>query len=101
MSGNPLVNMMSNGGPMAMLNNSPIGKMISIMKSGGNPQAIVQQMMGQNPEFDDLVNSLNGKDQSQVNDMISNLAKEKGVDLHQLVNQLGVPNNVVKHLGIE
>lgn len=102
MSGNPLLSMMGGNNPMAaMMQNSPIGKMISLMKSGGNPQALVQQMMGQNKEFGDLINSLNGKDQSQVNDMIANMAKEKGVDLKQLATGLNMPPEVAKKFGIE
>ncbi len=102
MAGNPLLSMMGGNNPIAnMMQNNPVMQMVNMLKNGKNPQAFVQQMMGQNPQFGQMVNSLNGKDQSQVNDMISNLAKEKGVDLHQLVNQLGVPEDVVKNLGIE
>lgn len=100
MSGNPLLSMMGNGGPMAMFQNSPIGQMISMMRNGQNPQALVQQMMNQNKDFGNLVNSLNGKDQSQINDIISKTAKERGVDLNQLAKEIGMPLEIAKNFGI-
>lgn len=95
MTGNPLL-----GGPMAMLQNSPIGKLISMMQAGQNPQALVQQLMNQNPDFANVVNSFNGKDQNQVNDMIANAAKQKGVDLKQLATQIGMPPDIARKYGI-
>lgn len=83
-----------------MLQNSPIGKLISMMQAGQNPQALIQQMMGQNQEFGNAVNSLNGKDQNQINDMIANAAKQKGVDLKQLATQIGMPPEIAKKYGI-
>lgn len=102
MAGNPLLSMMNGNNPMAaMMQNNPIMQMVNMMRNGGNPQALVQQMMGQNKEFENLVNSLNGKDQSQVNDMIAKMAKEKGVDLKQLATGLNMPPEVAKKFGIE
>lgn len=102
MAGNPLLSMMGGNNPMAnMMQNNPIMQMIHMMKNGGNPQALIQQMMGQNKEFGNVINSLNGKDQSQVNDMIANMAKEKGVDLSQLASQIGMPKEVASKFGIE
>lgn len=100
MSGNPLLSMMGGNGPMAILQNSPIGQMLSMMRNGQNPQALVQQMMGQNKDFGNLVNSLNGKDQSQINDMISKTAKERGIDLSSLAKQIGLPPDVAKKFNI-
>lgn len=102
MAGNPLLSMMGNNNPMAaMMQNSPIGKMISIMKSGGNPQALVQQMMGQNPEFGNMVNSLNGKSDSDVGNMINKMAQEKGVNMGELLKSIGAPDSVVQKYGIK
>lgn len=101
MAGNPLLSMMGGNNPMAaMMQNSPIGKMISLMKSGGNPQALVQQMMGQNKEFGNLINSLNGKDQSQVNDMLAKAANQKGINLTELAKNIGLPPDIAKNFNI-
>ncbi len=102
MAGNTLLSIIGGNKPIAnKIQNKPNIQMVNMMKNGGNPQALVQQMMGKNPEFGNLVNSLNGKDQSQVNDMIANLAKQKGVDLKQLADQLGMPESAKKMYGIE
>lgn len=101
MNGNPLLSMMNGNNPMAnMMQNNPIFQMINMMKNGGNPQQLVQQMMGQNKEFGNIVNSLNGKDQNQVNEMIANMAKEKGVNLKELAKNIGMPKDVMKKFNI-
>lgn len=102
MAGNPLLSMMGGNNPMTnMMQNNPIMQMINMMKNGGNPQALIQQMMGQNKEFGNVINSLNGKDQSQVNEMIAKIAKEKGVDLGQLAASLNMPPEIAKKFEIE
>lgn len=102
MSGNPLLNMMGNGGPMAMLQNNPLMQIINMAKSGnGNPMQMIQQMASRNPQMQQVLQMVNGKDQNQLNELIANTAKEKGVDLKQLADQLGMPESARKSLGIE
>lgn len=102
MSGNPLVNQMNTSNFMAGIQNSPIMKIAQMMKSGGNPQALLQQMMGgNNAQMQQVMQMMNGKDQNQINELIANTAKEKGVDLKQLAAQMGMPENARKLYGIE
>lgn len=97
MAGNPLVNMMGN----AMMQNNPLMQIVNMAKSGnGNPMQMIQQMAGQNPQMQQVMQMVSGKDQSQVNDMIAKMAQEKGVDLSQLANQIGMPADIQKKFGI-
>lgn len=102
MSGNPLVNMMAGGNPIqAMLQNSPIGQVLNMIKSGGNPQDLIQQMMSKNPQMQQAMQMINNKDQNQINKFIANTAKEKGVDLTELAGQIGMPPEIAKKYGID
>lgn len=103
MAGNPLVSMMGGNNPMAaMMQNNPIMQIINMAKSGkGNPMQMIQQMAGQNPQMKQAMDMMNGKDQNQVNEMIANMSKEKGINLSQLASQLGMPKSAAEHLGIK
>lgn len=95
MAGNPLL-----GGPMAMLQNSHIGQLITMKMSGQDPMPYVQKMMGQNADFGSAINAMNGKDQSQINDMMAKAAKDRGVDLTQVAKQINLPPDVAKRFNI-
>lgn len=98
MAGNPLLSMI--GGNMPMGNN-PLMQIINMAKSGkGNPMQLIQQFAGQNPQMQQVMNMMNGKDQNQVNEMIANTAKERGVNLSELAKNIGMPPEVAKKYGI-
>lgn len=95
---NPLMQMMGGMNPMM---NSPIMQLVGALKNGGNPQQMLQQMMGQNPQFKQIVDSAQGKSPQQMGDYIRNAAQQKGVDLGQLASQLGMPADVAEKMGIK
>lgn len=101
MAGNPLLNQMNNSNMMAMIQNSPIGKMANMLRAGSNPQALLQQMMGgNNQQMQQVMSMVNGKSPSDMGAMINDLAKQRGVNIKDLVTSLGVPENTVKNLGL-
>lgn len=101
MAGNPLLNMMSNGGPMGMMQNNHILQLVNMVKSGkGNPMQMIQQMAGQNSQMNEVMKMLNGKDETQMKDLMNKTAKEKGVDLSQLAKNIGMPADVAARFGI-
>lgn len=87
MAGNPLANMMNGG-------NNPIMQMANILKSGGNPSALLNQLMQNNPQMQQYAQMMNGRSPEQLGEMVRNVAKERGADLGQIMNQLGVPENI-------
>lgn len=101
MSGNPLLSMMGGNGPMNMMKNNPIFQMINMMKNGGNPQQLVQQMMGQNPDFSNAINELNGKSDSDIGNTINKLADQKGVNMGELLKSIGAPNSIISKYGLK
>lgn len=102
-NGNPLMQMMGNamGGGNPMMQNNPIMRIVSMLKSGGNPQAIVQQMVGNNPHMKQIMDTVNGKSQQEMNEYIKKAAQQKGVDLSQLAQSIGMPPEVASRYGIE
>lgn len=100
--GNPLLNMMGGNNPMqAMMQNNPIFGLINMFRSGGDVGPVVQQLKNQNPEFGSALDSISGKNQNEVNSFIAQKAKERGVNLSQIANQIGMPEEVQARFGIK
>lgn len=57
-----------------------------------NPnQMIMQTMQRQNPElFRKVQEMTNGKNNDELKEMANNIAKERGINLSQFANQLGI-----------
>lgn len=100
MTGNPLLNQMNNSNMMAMIQNSPFMKVANLIKSGGNPQAMLAQMMGGNSEMGQLMQMVNGKSPAQLGEEIKALANQKGLDINQMTKAIGVPEGALKSMGL-
>lgn len=97
MDGNPLLKSLNTSNMMNAMQNNPAIQLLNIMRSGGNPM----QLIGSNPKLQQINSMMNGKSDDEVGGMMSNLAKEKGVDLGQLAKSLGMPEDVAKRYGIK
>lgn len=96
MAGNPLMNILNGNNPMM---NNPLMQMVNMMKNGGNP-TMLNQLMQKNPQMQQISQMLNGKSPDQMGEMMRNIAQQKGVDLGQLMGQIGVPEELqAKYLG--
>ena len=63
--------------PMAPMNN-PVLVLVQAMQRGGNPMALMQTMAQQNPQ--------------QLEQMARSMAQERGIDINQMIRQLGINN---------
>lgn len=72
-----------------MIRINPI-QFIQMVKNGGNPQQMLNQMAQNNPQAQQVLNAMQGKTPAEMKEYTENLAKERGVDLNQLINQLGL-----------
>ncbi len=65
--------------PMQMLGN--------VMRSGGNPQNLIMNMMqrnmGNNPMMQNVYKMVQNKDEKGLEQLARNLAKENGIDVEQ------------------
>lgn len=66
---------------------------MQMMRNGGNPQQMINQLASSNPQYKQIIDSMMGKSPEEMRQYTENLAKERGVDLQKLMNNLGIKNN--------
>ena len=69
--------------------NNPLAAMVQMLRGGGDPQQLLGRMMQQNPQLSQAMRLLEGKSQQQQMQIVENMARERGVDLGSLKQQLG------------
>lgn len=65
-------------------------QLIQMIRGGGNPQQMLSQMGRQNPVVGQVMQMCNGKTPGQMREMAYETAKERGVDINQLADQMGI-----------
>ena len=75
--------------PMAPMNN-PVMALVHAMQQGRNPMALMQAMAQQNPQVAQALQMMQGKSPQQLQSMAQNMARERGVDLNQMLRQMGI-----------
>lgn len=65
-------------------------QLIQAIQRGGNPNQLIMQAAQQNPALQQAMQAVNGRTPEQVRDMAYQLARQRGVDLNQLAQQLGI-----------
>lgn len=77
--------------PMAPMNN-PVLALVQAMQQGRNPMALMQTMAQQNPQVAQAMQLMQGKSPQQLQAMAQNMAKERGIDINEMMRQLGINN---------
>lgn len=77
------------------MQSNPLPMIMAALQRGGNPNAMLTQLARQNPQVAQVVNLLGGKTPEQQRTIAENIARERGVNLEDLMRQLGiqVPSN--------
>lgn len=70
--------------------NSPLFQMINAARNGGNPISIMQQMARNNPQVNQVMQMMNGKNSDQLRQMANNMARERGTSVEQVAQSLGL-----------
>lgn len=70
--------------------NNPMMQVLQLMRNGGNPMMMLNQMTGNNPMVSTLMKSMQGKSLDALRQMAMNIAKERGIDLEQFAGQFGM-----------
>lgn len=65
-------------------------QLISMMQQSGNPMGMLMQMSQQNPLMGKAMRALNGKTPGQMEQYVRQMAQQRGVDLNQLAQQMGI-----------
>lgn len=70
--------------------NNPIMALVNAMKSGGNPNAMLQQMAGSDPRIGQAMQMMQGKSPQQLRNMAENMARERGTTVQDVARSLGL-----------
>ena len=75
--------------------NNPMMQIMSLLRAGQNPNAILRMMMQNNPEVQQVMQMFNGKTPQQLQMMAQNMAAERGTSIEDIARQLGIqiPSN--------
>lgn len=72
------------------MNQNPLQTAIQMMNAGRNPIAWLQQISGSYPQIAQAMQIINGKSPQQLQQIAANMAREKGLNITELIRGLGI-----------
>lgn len=72
------------------MNNNPLMMALQMAQVGKNPMDMLQSLAGKNPQIAQAMRLIQGKGPEQLRTMASNMAKERGIDLEQMAQGMGL-----------
>lgn len=75
-----------------MQKNNPINMLASMLKSGGDPRVLINQMARNDPQIALAAKMMSGKNAAQLQQMAENMAAEQGISVNDVLRQLGLAN---------
>lgn len=69
---------------------NPLFMALQMAKNGKDPMNLLQNMAQQNPQFAQAMRMIQGKNSEQLKQTAENIAKERGIDLEQMAQQMGL-----------
>lgn len=70
--------------------NNPVMRLVGMARQGANPRQLVRQMAMQDPRAAQVEKILGGKSPDQQLQIVENMARERGIDLGQMAQSLGL-----------
>ena len=70
--------------------NDPMQLIMSVMRSGGNPMQILQQMAVNNPQAAQAARMIGGKSPTELKQIALNMCQERGTTPEAVLKQLGI-----------
>ena len=67
-----------------------VQQIFQAVQNGANPNVIAMQIAQKNPVFRNALNMANGRTPEQIIGMAQQMAQQRGVDLNQVAQQLGM-----------
>ena len=71
-----------------MLNN-PL-QLIGMLQNANNPMALMQQVLGTNPQFKQVMQIAQGKSPQELEQYVRNLYQSQGQDINKIASQFGL-----------
>lgn len=70
--------------------NNPIMALVQAMQSGRNPANLLQMMARNNPQAEQAMRLIQGKNPNQLRKIAENMARERGTTIEDLARQMGI-----------
>ena len=70
--------------------NNPLLMAVQMLNAGQNPALFIQQAATRNPRIAQAMQMMRGKSPQQIEQIARNMARERGIDINALAQQLGV-----------
>lgn len=67
--------------------NSPVGRMMQMVKAGNSPTALMQTMIQQNPKMNRAAPLIQGKNSDQLQTTFYNLCQQSGMNPQTVIQQ--------------
>lgn len=71
-----------------MLNN-PL-QLIGLLQNSNNPMCVLQQLLGNNPQYRQIMQMIQGKSPKEIEQYVRNLYQSQGQDINQVASQFGL-----------
>lgn len=65
-------------------------QMVQMMRTGGNPMQMMQQMAAQNPIMRQAMDMARGKSPQELRQIADNMARQRGTTVEDIARQLGL-----------
>lgn len=65
-------------------------QLIGMLQNSNNPMAVLQQLLGNNPQFKQVMQIANGKSPQELEQYVRNLYQSQGLDINQKASQFGL-----------
>lgn len=72
------------------MNSNPIGLLMQAARAGGNPMQVISGMARGNPIMQQGANMVAGKSPQQLEQMARNMARQRGVNVDDIISDLGL-----------
>ena len=70
--------------------NNPVAQLMNVIRTGGDPQALLNSMASRDPQIKQAVQMMSGKTSAQLQQMAQNMARERGISLNDVMRQFGI-----------
>lgn len=76
--------------PLAAMGNHPIAKILNVARSGGDPSAVIQQVVQDHPQRDQIQKIVAGKSDQDLFKTAENMCRECGTSIDEVLAQFGI-----------
>lgn len=70
--------------------NNPIQQIMQLLQAGRNPNAVIETVIQSNPQANQVMQMLRGKSSRQLEQMVRNMCKERGITPEDFARSLGI-----------